>query len=123
MARRANEALALVWERRIARHRRSRLSVAEFCSQEGVSPKSFYSWRRRLRGDEVRAARRGMRLPSSRLFVPVDLPTPAIAGGGVRIELPGGAVLSLPADAPLELVTAVIRAVLPSAPHQERPTC
>jgi hypothetical protein len=64
-----------------------------------------------------------MRRPTSRLFVPVELPTPGIAAGGVRIELPGGAVLSLPADTPLELVTAAIHAVLPSASRQERPTC
>ncbi|MCI0361210.1 MAG: hypothetical protein L0211_22240 [Planctomycetaceae bacterium] len=113
MGRAANEELALSWERRISKQRGSRLSIAEFCSQEGVSPASFYAWRRRLRGMK----------PRSSLFVPVELPTPASAAVGVRIELPGGAVLSLPADAPLELVTAAIHAVLPSVVHEERPTC
>lgn len=116
MGRVANEALALAWERRIARQGRSRLSIAEFCSQEGVSAASFYAWRRRLRGAESAG-------PPAPLFVPVDWPTPAIAAGGVRLELPGGAVLSLPADAPVELVTAAIRAVLPSAAAEERPAC
>jgi len=108
MGRAAKRGLASAWERRITRQRRSRLSITEFCSQEGVSSASFYAWRRRLRRGELAG-------PPSRLFVPVELPTPAITAGGVRIELPGGAVLSLPADAPIELVTAAIRAAMPSA--------
>lgn len=106
--------LALAWERRIEKQRRSRLSIAEFCSQEGVSTASFYAWRRRLR-DSVG--------PQSALFVPVELPTSGIAAGGVRLELPGGAVLSLPVDASVELVTAAIHAVLPSTTTAERPSC
>lgn len=104
MGRVANPSVALAWKRRLGRHSRSGLSIAEFCSQEGISPASFYSWRRRLRAPDG---------PQSAVFVPVELP--AGFASGVRIELPGGAVLSLPADAPLELVTAAIRAAMPSA--------
>jgi transposase-like protein len=111
MGRSANEDVGLAWERRIERQRRSGLSIAEFCSQEGVSPASFYAWRRRLRGADSSG-------PQS-LFVPVELATPGIASGGLRMELPSGAVLSLPAEASVELVTAVIRTVL----AEERPTC
>ncbi len=107
MGREANPGLALAWKRRLGRHSRSGLSIAEFCSQEDISPASFYSWRRRLRGAD--AAER-----QSAVFVPVELPASGFAAG-VRIELPGGAVLSLPADAPVELVTAAFRAVMPSA--------
>lgn len=117
MGRVANEALAVAWERRLARQGRSRLSIAEFCGQDGVSTASFYAWRRRLRGAGSAEP------PASALFVPVELPPPAIAAGGVRMELPGGAVLSWPADAPPALMTAAIRAVLPSAGAQERPAC
>ncbi|HEX5106458.1 MAG TPA: hypothetical protein VFV87_21715 [Pirellulaceae bacterium] len=116
MGRVASEALSSVWERRIARQGRSRLSIAEFCSQEGVSTASFYVWRRRLRGADAAA-------PQSPLFVPVELPTPGIAAGGVRVELPGGVILSLPADASVELVTAAIRAVMSIAAAGERPSC
>ena len=116
MGRVANEGLALAWERRIEKQRRSRLSITEFCSREGVSPAAFYAWRRRLRGADSAG-------PQSALFVPVELPTSGIAAGGVRLELPGGAVLSLPADAPLELVTAAIHAVLPSTTTAELPSC
>ena len=117
MGRVADEGVALAWERRIEKQRRSRLSIAEFCGQEGVSTASFYAWRRRLRGA-------GSAEPhASALFVPVEWPPPAIAAGGVRIELPGGAVLSLPADAPPELVTAAIRAVLSSTAAAEQSSC
>jgi hypothetical protein len=110
MGREANPGLALAWKRRLGRHSRSGLSIGEFCSQEGISPASFYCWRRRLRGAD--AAER-----QSEVFVPVELPTGFAAG--VRIELPGGAVLSLPADAPLELVIAAIRAAMPSAAAEQ----
>ena len=116
MGRVADEGVALTWERRIEKQRRSRLSIAEFCSQEGVSTASFYAWRRRLRGADAA-------VPQSPLFVPVELPTPGIAAGGVRMELPGGAVLSLPTDASVELMTAAIRAVMTSAVAAERPSC
>jgi len=115
MGRVADEGLALAWERRIERQRRSRLSIAEFCSQEGVSRAAFYAWRRRLRGADSVG-------PQSTQFVPVELQTSGIAAGGVRVELPGGAVLILPADTSVELVTAAIRAVLPST-TAERPSC
>jgi transposase len=115
MGRVANEALAVTWRQRIARQRRSQSSIAEFCSAEGVSANSFYAWRRRLREGDAAGPRSG-------LFVPIELPssgTPA----GVRIELPGGAVVILPPEASAELVTAAIGAVLRSASNAERPAC
>lgn len=36
------------WRRRIARHAKSNLTVAEFCAKEKYSTASFYVWRRRL---------------------------------------------------------------------------
>lgn len=116
MGRAADEGVTLAWERRIEKQRRSRLPIAEFCSQEGVSAASFYAWRRRLRGA-------GSAEPQSPLFVPVELPMPGMAAGGVRIELPGGAILSLPAGASVELVTAAIRAIVSSTTTAERPSC
>jgi DNA-binding CsgD family transcriptional regulator len=107
MARWTNEAVARSWKKRIAAQRRSGLSALAFCNQEGVSPKSFYAWRRRLqKKTEV------VRFP---LFVPVELPAGAPSTGGMRIELPGGAVVALPPNASQELVIAAIRAVLHAA--------
>lgn len=120
MGRSADAGLARIWEQRIGRQRRSRMSIAEFCRQGGVSPASFYAWRQRLSGaDSSRAGSSEERPP---LFVPVELPTSALAGGSVRIELPGGAVLKLPTDVSSELLTTAIRAVL-VATGQERAAC
>ena len=77
------------WQQRLLRFENSRRSINAFCRQEGVSPQSFYFWRKRL-----------ARLPGSRqppapspdAFLPVRvLPT-----GGVRVRLPGGTRLVIP---------------------------
>ena len=116
MGRVRNKALALTWKRRIVKQRRSHLSVAEFCNEEGVSPKSFYAWRRRLQENDP-GPRRGS------LFVPVDMQRSLTATGGVRIELPGAAILTLPADASTELVSMAIRAAMRASSPEERPSC
>jgi transposase-like protein len=117
MGRRANEALALAWERRIARQRRSRLSVNAFCAQEGVSPQSFYAWRRRL-GKPLATS------PPAPLFIPMEVPQAVMPGAMIRVDLPGGAVLTLSADSTPQLVMAVIRALLSeAAPAAEPPAC
>lgn len=130
MGRRASEALALSWKQRITRQRRSALSVSEFCKREGVSVNSFYVWRKRLRveglGSRVGRSEGAVSQPSrhlgSRLFVPITMPPSAVSAGGLRMELPGGAVLTLPADASAELLTTAIRAAIVESP-EERPSC
>src|SRR5947199_3864805 len=77
------------WRRWIARWQSSRLSVAAFCARHGLSPASFYAWRRAL---QQRDAQRTT-------FVPVRLvaeaaPTPAspvevVLGGAVVRVAPG----------------------------------
>lgn len=131
MARKANAALALIWKRRIVEQRRSQLSIAEFCSQEGISFQSFYAWKKRLRkvaADKrqwrgTAAAEESSRNHNDGLFVPVHLPPAAVSPGGLRIELPSGVVLTLPADASAELVTTTIRAVVSSDSSAEPPSC
>lgn len=121
MGRAADAGLARIWEQRISRQRRSGLSIAEFCHQEGVSPASFYAWRRRVPGTD--ASRGGASETRSPLFVPVELPTSVLTAGSVRIELPGGAVLTLPTDVSAELLTAAVQAVLAATAGQERAAC
>ena len=36
------------WRDTISRQRSSGQSIAEFCRRQGISPPSFYAWRRRL---------------------------------------------------------------------------
>jgi hypothetical protein len=110
MGRSASEAL---WRGRIAAQARSGLSVLAFWAQEGFSPKSFYAWRRRLKGAKSRH-----RPP---LFVPVELPRDSLSEANVRIELPGGAAVVLPENVSQERLASVLRAVLEAA--GERPAC
>jgi transposase-like protein len=49
MARQVNQVLWDQWRKRLDRFRGSRLSIAEFCRKEGVSPHRFHVWRRKVR--------------------------------------------------------------------------
>ncbi len=71
------------WQAVMAEQSRSGLSVAEFCRRNDVAQASFYQWRKKLA--EAGAAQEA--------FVPVSITNTS----GVRVELPGGAVVCLPA--------------------------
>lgn len=115
MGRRPNQALRSVWKQRIARQRRSGLSVAKFCRQEGCSQQAFYAWCRRLR-DLKRAPLR------SSLFVPLELPVSS-PPRGVRIELPRGVTMTLPPDASGDVLAAIVQAVISTASSKEQAPC
>jgi transposase len=107
MGRASNERKAIEWRQRIGRWRRSGLSIAEFTRREQVSQPSFYAWRKRLRERSSH--------PQRPVFVPVELSAPTLSRGGIQIELPGGAVVMLPAEASAALVTTAIRAAMNTA--------
>ena len=115
MGRKANGSVAAAWMERLARQRRSTLSIAEFCRRERISPPSFYAWRRRLENDQP-----GRGTPE---FIPVELPWAVEPRAGVQIELPGGAVVTLPAAASAELVTTAIRAAMHGVSSEEDRPC
>ena len=74
------------WRRWIALWQSSGLTVAAFCARHGLTPASFYAWRRTL---QCRAAEH---VP----FVPVQvLPDPASAAA-VEVVLPDGRVVRVP---------------------------
>lgn len=100
-------AKSATWRKRFGRQRRSGLSVAEFCRRENVSPASFYAWRNRLKADKANS-------PPPR-FVPLEMDLAETASGGVRIELPGGAVVRLPEQASTELIATAIHAAMQGA--------
>lgn len=91
----------VVWEERLVRFFASKVTVAEFCRREDVSVASFYYWKRRLRASEVAEA-------SVPLFVPVSV-RPA-GNTEIRIELPGGATVCVPANVPVETLQTCIAA-------------
>ncbi len=108
MGRAANSATTAAWRERFVRQRRSGLSVAEFCRRKDVSPASFYAWRKRLKADKANSQPR---------FVPLEMDLAETAGGGVQIELPGGAVVRLPEQASAELIATAIHAAIHAAMH------
>jgi hypothetical protein len=83
------------WRRRMTRFEAARQAVAEFCRKEGVSPASFYHWRKRLAGPA--AAGVGETDEAAGVFRPVRL----VGAAGVAVHLPGGTRLEVPtADRP-----------------------
>lgn len=106
--------LARDWRARLDRFGRSELTIAEFCQLEGYSTASFYQWRRRLQHSPS---------PRTPAFVPVDLTDEVVdppARASIRIELPGGAVVQLPAgmdvDQQRHLIIAIVQATSGEVP-------
>jgi transposase-like protein len=88
MARSVSGRKSLEWRRRLRRFHKSRQSIAAFCRQEGVSPPSFYLWRKRLQ--EACPERPAMKPPAG--FRPVRI----VPAAGVSVQLPGGTQLLVP---------------------------
>jgi hypothetical protein len=90
------------WVERIERFRNSKLTVAQFCSAEGVSIPAFYQWRRTLAAESVTE-------PTARpTVVPVRIARPT---SGVEVVLPSGALLRFSVDCDPQHVAALLRAV------------
>ncbi|WDQ17486.1 IS66 family insertion sequence element accessory protein TnpA [Rhodopirellula sp. P2] len=93
---------ANLWTERLQRFEQAQMTVAEFCTAEGVSQPSFYNWKRKLR------SARDPKASAVAKFVPVsfqatpDRPTPAANHASATIELPGGVRIrvEVPTDSP-----------------------
>ena len=88
------------WERRLGRYRQSACTVAEFCQREDVSVAALYYWKRQLTAEASQQA--------APAFIPVRLESPR--SGEIRIELPDGLMMFLPADSDLELLQTCLTA-------------
>ncbi|HZL28529.1 MAG TPA: hypothetical protein VFC39_18545, partial [Acidobacteriaceae bacterium] len=117
------------WQERLARFQRSGTSIAQFCRDEGVSPPSFYIWRRKLRRKPAAAGssgsgrltakspvagqviqRRGVQeQPRQGSFVPVRVVGDVNFGGQLTMtaELRGGTRLTIPLAGPETLQLAI----------------
>ena len=109
-----------VWGDRLRRFQRSRLTVAGFCDQEGVSVPSFYQWRRRLTQPPVGPPRQQLIAKRRKPATPAtpQQATPAFQqvtlaglGGVVAIEWSSGVRMELPAEN-LPVVRAVVAELL-----------
>ena len=84
------------WQQRLVRFENSRQTIDGFCRQEGVSPQSFYLWRKRLA--RLPAAKAPAAQPPD-AFRPVRL----LPATGVSVQLPGGMQLVVPTTEPESL--------------------
>ena len=81
---------AQAWADRLDRFRTTNATVAQFCNAEGVTPASYYYWRKKLFGNREVTRQK---LPDvMRRFVPVALadPSPSQPATVMAVELPGG---------------------------------
>ena len=98
--RRSREATRQLWAERLARFSAAEQSVAAFCAAEGVSPNSFFYWKRRLAAPAAGS-------DAGPSFLPVRV-TPAAP---VEVVLPGGAVIRLAPGCDLAFVRSLIDAL------------
>jgi len=93
MSRGPNPLKLVGWTERLERFDSGEQTVAQFCASEGVSPPSFYQWKKRLRVSRAANPRRSNKRPA---FKPVELISASISPpqrttirltNGVEIEL------------------------------------
>jgi transposase-like protein len=109
MGRNAIQSTEAVWRDRLARFGKCKLTVKEFCRQEGVSDPSFYQWRKRLEKDPPdskhlrRTGGRSAKAEKSQSFVPVrvssagDLSNSVFGSVVAEVEFPNGVRIRVPA--------------------------
>jgi len=107
------------WRRQIERQEQSHSTVAEFCRRSGVSPVTFYYWKRRFRDAQAEPAgtppkaQPGAPAASgpglSPPFVPVSIVAPS-AGTELEIELANACVVRLKGLIDTSLLQVVITA-------------
>lgn len=135
MARRADPELREWWQELMDEWSASSLTVAEFCRLQEVSTASFYYWRRKLQAfqdERLDADPSGAFLPvqvtnatSGESRVPrTQVETTADGDGKVRVSLPSGVQVELPASDRLlvqSVITALVEADGRQANSYQRP--
>ena len=97
------------WQMVIETWKSSELSVRQFCTREGLSEPSFYSWRKKLVGDD--SEQEDQRQPEPSAFIEVAMPQNTSAA--IEFLLTSGNTLRIPAgvdSAALSMVLSVVRA-------------
>jgi transposase len=98
--RRSREATRQLWAERLSRFAAADVSAAAFCAAEGVSPNSFFYWKRQL-------AAGAPAHDAPPLFLPVRV-TPSAA---VEVVLADGTVLRITPGCDLAFVRSLIDAL------------
>ncbi len=107
------------WRRQVKRQEQSHLTVAKFCRRSGISPVTFYAWKRRFR-EAPPACPLNADRPSARpvheasgastpAFLPVSI-LDAGAAGQLEVELANACVVRLKGVVDPKLLRTAIRA-------------
>lgn len=78
------------WRQRLARWRRSRLSVAAFCQREGLDPAHFYRWRNRLATRDAQDPAWVAVEVLAEANAPAASTLEVVLAGGQRVRVPRG---------------------------------
>ena len=105
---RSRAATRTAWEQRLARFAHSGLSPAPFCTAEGVSLPSFYSWKRRLAAESCDATEPAQGEDRGPRLLPVRVQPPSAV---VEVVLPGGTVLRVLPSCDLSFVRSLAQAL------------
>ena len=93
------------WRQTLARHKRSGLTVREFCRRGKLHESAFYAWRRTIK--ERGPRQRGRKPPA---FVPLLLGN-VTPPAGITLELRGGRSLRLSESFPVERLASLVLAL------------
>ena len=118
MGRRIDAGRHVAWRQRLERFGGWPGTVAEFCRREGVTPATFYQWRKRLTSVRTLVKQDGAKdcpgagqraVEGNQGHAPfVELSWAAAAA--VEIELPSGAIVRIPADREAAIRVAICAA-------------
>lgn len=86
------------WRGWLEEQRQSGLTVADFCDEIGVSPNSFYLWRRKLSAAPRSRGRSQRSSTEAAADTPTFLPLTVVSTRNVEIDLPCGAVIRIPPE-------------------------
>ena len=107
------------WRRQIQRQNESRLTVADFCRRLGVSPVTFYAWKRRLQQAAVETLLTSPGQPAPTPHASDNLPAPtflpvaildSVPSPQIEIELGNQCVVRIKGTIDRSLLRAAIRA-------------
>ena len=94
------------WWKAISRQRRSGMSVAAFCREEGLAMATFRLWRKRLERMSGRGAMSDDAPRFAQLLLEPDQVKPGMV---VEVELPDATRVKLSGDLSSETLTALLR--------------
>ena len=92
------------WRDLIARWKRSGISVGDFCTDQGVSESSFYSWKREL-------AARDQAVTPTTTAMPTFVPVRVAPAATIEVVLRSGVVVRVPVGADPSAVAQLVAAL------------